>query len=108
MKANIVIDQGADFERSFDVIDDNDQIVDLTDYTGVAEMRKHFSSSNGFSFAVDITAGTGEVTLTMNAVTTNSISSGRYMYDCELTDGDGIVSRLVEGIVTVTPRVRKS
>jgi hypothetical protein len=29
------------------------------------------------------------------------------MYDCELTDVNGAVSRLIEGIVTVTPGVTR-
>ena len=45
--------------------------------------------------------------LSMSANTTNSIAAGRYVYDCELTDSNGIVSRLVEGIVTVTPGVTR-
>lgn len=108
IKANIIIDQGTDFTRSFDIIDDNGQIVDLARYSGISEMRKHYSSSNGYAFAVDITPETGVITLTMNNAITDSITAGRYVYDVELTDSANLVSRVVEGIVTVTPRVRKS
>lgn len=107
IKANIVIDQGSDFQFTFDLTDDNDQAIDLTNYTGIAEMRKHYTSSNGYSFVVSLNGPEGEISLSMNNVTTNAISAGRYVYDCELTDIDGVVSRIVEGIVTVTPRVRK-
>lgn len=108
IKANLIIDQGTDFSVGFDLTDDNDQILDLTGYTGRAEMRKHYTSSNGYVFSVSISGNTGELNLTMNAVTTNSISAGRYVYDCELEDVDGLISRVVEGIVTVTPRVKKT
>ena len=106
-KANIIIDQGTDFSTSIDVIDDNGDIVDLAGYTGAAQLRKHYTSSTATDFTVAITAGSGTVALSMNAATTNAISAGRYVYDCELTDGSGIVSRIVEGIVTVTPGVTR-
>lgn len=107
LKANIVIDQGTDFETTIDVIDDNGNIVDLSGYTGAAQMRKHYTSSTATNFTVSITAGAGLVTLSMNAATTNAIAAGRYVYDCELTDGSGVVSRIVEGIVTITPGVTR-
>lgn len=107
IKANIVIDQGADFSTSINVTDDNGDPVDLTSYTGAAQMRKHYTSSNSTSFVVT-TNGSGVVSLTMNAATTNTLVPGRYVYDCELTDtSSNTVSRLVEGIVTVTPQVTR-
>lgn len=107
IKAHITIDQGATYSTSIDVTDDNGDPVDLTGYTGVAQMRKHYTSSNSHSFTVDVLSGSGTVTLSMNATTTANITAGRYVYDCELTDGSGTVSRLVEGIVTVTPQVTR-
>lgn len=108
LKTNLNLDQGTDFEFRFDMLDDNDELIDLTNYTGIAEMRKYYTSATGYEFNVSINANTSEVILTMNNSTTSTISAGRYMYDCELTDGDGKVSRIIEGIVTVNPRVIKS
>lgn len=107
IKANLIIDQGADFETSINVTDDYDNIVDLTGYTGVAQMRKHYSSITNYAFTVSIQPMDGVVTLSMSANTTNSITAGRYVYDCELTDPGNKRSRLVEGIVTVTPQVTR-
>ena len=107
IKANIVIDQGTSFATTIDVTDVDGNVIDLTDFTGAAQMRKHYTSSTYYAFAVAISAETGEVTLSMNANTTNNIAPGRYMYDCELTDTAGTVSRIVEGIVTVTPGVTR-
>jgi hypothetical protein len=107
LKANIVIDQGTTFQTSINVTDDNDDVVDLTGYTAVAQMRKHYTSSNATSFTASISPSIGIVTLSMNASTTNTITAGRYVYDCELTDANGAVTRLVQGIVTVTPGVTR-
>jgi hypothetical protein len=107
IKANIVIDQGSTFQTSINVTDENDDIVDLTGYTAAAQMRKHYTSSNATSFSTNISPSIGVVTLSMTANTTNLLVPGRYMYDCELTDSNGLVTRLVEGIVTVTPGITR-
>lgn len=107
IKAHIQIDQGANYSTSIDVTDDAGDPVDLTGYTGAAQMRKHYTSTNAHAFTVAIANASGVVTLSMNATVTANITAGRYVYDCELTDGSGTVSRLVEGIVTVTPQVTR-
>ena len=43
----------------------------------------------------------------MTANATANVVAGRYVYDVELVDGGGVVTRLLEGIVTVTPQVTK-
>lgn len=108
VKGNIVIDQGTDFETTVTMTDDDDDIIDLTGYTGQAQMRKHYTSSNSYSFGVTINGLAGEVTLSMNSATTNTLTAGRYVYDCEITQtSSGKKSRIVEGIVTVTPQVTR-
>lgn len=107
IKANIVIDQGSTFQTSINVTDDNDEPVNLTEYSADAQMRKHYTSLTSYSFTTTISPDLGIVTLAMDANTTNNIAPGRYMYDCELTDQNGAVTRLVEGIATVTPGVTR-
>ena len=107
IKANLQIDQGADFSTEIDVLDDNGDIVNLTGYSGAAQMRKHYTSSASTNFIVAVNASGGTVTLSMNAATSATVTPGRYVYDCELTSAGNTVSRLVEGIVTVTPQVTR-
>jgi len=107
IKANITIDQGTDFSTEIDVLDENGDVVDLTGYSGAAQMRKHYTSSTSTAFNVAINASGGTVTLSMNAATSANVTAGRYVYDCELTSSGNTVSRLVEGIVTVTPQVTR-
>ena len=107
IKANLQIDQGADFSTDIDVTDDNNEAVNLAGYSGAAQMRKHYTSSTSTAFTVAINASGGTVTLSMNATTSANVAPGRYVYDCELTSSSNVVSRLVEGIVTVTPQVTR-
>ena len=107
LKANLVIDQGTDFSTTIDVTTEDGTIVDLTGYTGAAQMRKHYTSTVAYAFTVTTGGTAGTVTLSMNSATTANIAAGRYVYDCELTDTANTVSRLVEGIVTITPQVTR-
>lgn len=106
-KANLLIDQGATFSTTVTVTDDEGIAMNLSGYTGAAQIRKHYTSSNSVNFSVSIAGSDGEVTLGLTANATSLISPGRYVYDCEITNGNGIVSRILEGIVTVTPEVTR-
>jgi hypothetical protein len=108
IKANLIIDQGTSFDTTVNVSDEDNNPIDLTGYTGAAQMRKHYSSLTAYAFVVTVNQEAGTVTLTMNAATSNSIPYGRYVYDCELTKAStGTVIRLIEGIVTISPQVTR-
>jgi hypothetical protein len=105
-KVNIVLDQGTTFNTSFTFTDDVDNPIDFTSYTAASQMRKSYSSSTSHAFTVGLTSN-GIITLGMNSNTTTQITAGRYLYDLEVTDINGVRSRLVEGIVTVTPEITR-
>jgi hypothetical protein len=105
-KVNIVIDQGATFNTTYTIHDAIDEPIDFTGFTANSQIRKAYSSSNSYTFDVAL-SNSGLVTLSMNAATTNSITAGRYVYDVEVESQSGIRSRIVEGIVTVTPQVTR-
>lgn len=107
IKSNIVIDQGTDFEFTVNVADANSEIVTLSGYNGYAQLRKHYTSSRKYDFNVAVTANTGEITLTMSANTSANITAGRYVYDCIVVSNANTVSRIIEGIVTINPRVTR-
>jgi hypothetical protein len=106
-KANLKIDQGSDFSTSITLTDDDGSALNLTGYTGAAQLRKYYTSTTSIDFNVDVDANTGAVSLSMTSNTTNHIEAGRYVYDVELTDTSGTVSRILEGIVTITPGVTR-
>lgn len=104
-KINITLDQGTTFNTSFVIVDEGDAPVDFTGYTANSQMRKSYSSSASFPFTVSL-SNTGVVVLSMSANVTNTVTAGRYVYDVEVENG-GVRSRIVEGIVTVTPQVTR-
>lgn len=104
-KANITIDQGTTFSSGIDLLNDNDEAVDVTNYTARGQIRKHYSSSNAVSFTT--TLSNGSLVISLTAAQTANMVAGRYVYDIELVDPSNTVLRILEGIVTVTPEVTR-
>lgn len=106
-KVNLVIDQGTSFETTVTLKDDSDDLLNLTGYAAAGQVRKHFTSSNSTSFSITLGGANGTMTLALSANSTANIVAGRYVYDVELTDTNSKISRIMEGIVTVTPQVTR-
>lgn len=106
-KANLIIDQGATYNTTVTLTDSNGDVINLTGYSGAAQMRKSYTSSTAYSFDVLIGSTNGTITLSMAANTTAGIPGGRYLYDVELTDTAQNISRVFEGIVTVNPNITR-
>jgi len=104
-KANISIDQGTSFSTSIILTDESGGLLDLSAYTANAQIRRWYTSSNSVTF--DTSLSEGQVTLSLNSSSTALLTRDRYVYDVILTDGNDIVTRVVEGIVTVNPRVTR-
>ena len=108
IKANLTVDQGTTFTTTLNLTDSSDIPINLDNYTYSAQLRKHFTSSNSTSFTVSGGGNTGILTLALSANATSNLTFGRYVYDVEITEtSSGAVTRVVEGIVTVTPNVTR-
>jgi hypothetical protein len=115
MAANydIVMDQGATFNRVITWQDSQAIPVNLTGYTARMQIRSEVDSStaalsltteNG-RIALGGTAGT--ITLTVSATDTVAVTAGEYVYDIELVSGSGTVTRLLQGCFTVDAEVTR-
>lgn len=107
IKANIIVDQGTDFYTAVNLTDDDENIIDLTGFTANGQIRKTYTSSNAVTFGINLQSSNGIVELTLTKAQTANIVAGRYVYDVFLTNSSNVSSRIVEGIVTVTPRVTR-
>ena len=105
---DLVIDQGSDFAIDL-TITEGGSAKNLTGYSGRAQLRTtHAASSATASFTVSVVNATnGTMKMEMQASTTTGIAAGRYVYDVEITSGEGIVTRVVEGQIEVTPGVTR-
>lgn len=108
VKTNLIIDQGSSFNTTLNVVNSEGAPFNLTGYTGAAQMRKTYTSSTAYDFTVAIgDALGGALVVSMSSTTTASIPAGRYVYDVEITDAAGAVTRVVQGLVTVSPEVTR-
>lgn len=106
-KANLVIDQGSTFSTDLNLTDENGDPLNLSGYTANSQVRKWYTSTNASAtFTTSINVDSGVITLSLSANQTSNLISGRYVYDVEINDGSA-VSRIVEGIITVTPQVTR-
>lgn len=106
IKSNLVIDQGSDYTVTVNLTDENGDALDLTDYTGRAQMRKSPTATTKKDFTVAVNEA-GSITLSMTSAYTAAITAGRYMYDAEIISSANAVTRVIEGIVTVTPEITR-
>jgi len=99
--ANITINQGFDFSKTFVSRESDGSASNLTGFTGKAQIKKHPDTSTSKSFSITITAATGQVAIAMTSGVTSGITPGRYLYDVKLTSSAGAVSRLTQGTALV-------
>jgi len=110
---DILIEQGATFSRTFVWKDSSEVAVDLTGYTARMQIRKTKSGSTVYITATTendgITLGgdEGTVLVTIPAADTADLEILRGVYDVELIDSEGVVTRLVEGAVEVSREVTR-
>ena len=116
-QANIRIDQGAEFETTIIIEDENSDRVNLANYNIFAQIRKTYTSSKFWHFDIDMTyAEEGELKIRLPSARSIDIKPGRYMYDIygefilnnvEWPDEAAKIYKFVEGIADVVPRITK-
>ena len=104
IKANIVIDQGADFTAEIELLDTDGDPYDLSDHIIAASMRKNYASSTSIDFVCSPRQDptTGYLFMSLDDSVTKDIEPGRYLYDVVIEDLAGFRTRVVEGIATIT------
>jgi hypothetical protein len=104
----LYMDQGATFSNVINLTDDvTNDVINITGYTVRSQMRRSYYSTNpSANITCTITnAANGEVTLTLPATATANLKAGRYLFDVQTIDTSNNVVRILEGIMTVTPRI---
>ena len=104
--SNIVIEQGFDFQTTFELEDSTtNEPLDLTGYTVTSQIRKVYTSTTAISLTTEITdALTGELKVSLASTETSNIKVGRYVYDIKLVspaNPTSTISKAVEGSVLV-------
>lgn len=107
MAVNIEVPQGADFQITFNLVDEAGADFDGTEYTALSQFRKHYHSNTGVSFTTAIS--NNHLTLSLTANQTLSLDEGKYVYDVLLVNSNTEIStRIIEGILLLTPGVTRN
>jgi len=106
--SNLTIDQGTTFTANIDCTASDDAALNLTGYTVAGQLRKTYDSTTNTPFvAIIANALTGRIQISLTPTQTGALAAGRYVYDVEITDQTGIITRVVEGQVEITPGVTR-
>ena len=108
-KHNFTLEQGSTFDRQI-TVQENNTALNLTGYSARMQMRStHDSSSIALTFTATIAspASNGIINLSATAGNSTNVEEGMYVYDLEIESSGGVVTRLMEGKVTVTPEVTR-
>ena len=105
---NIIVEQGSSFAQKITVKTDGTP-KNLTGYSARAQIRPTRTSATlTATFSCTVNPPSGEVLMNLSPDQTTGIAPGRYFYDLELyTSGDTVVSRILQGEVTVSPEVTR-
>jgi len=108
--ANLRIEQGATFTSDITVTNTDGTAFNLTGHTSSAKMALGYSSTRTrtqFTTSIANDPTTGVITLSLSADQTSNLEApARYVYDVEiLKTSDSTITRVIEGIITVSPSV---
>jgi hypothetical protein len=108
----LFMDRGADFSTTIAINDDSTNAPqNLMGYIVTSQMRKSLISINATANLVCSipSPNTGEIFIEMSSANTANISPGTYFFDVRTRNvlGGNGVSRLVEGIIIVSPSITR-
>ena len=106
---DLYIDQGADFETNLDLLADDGTSINISGYSFSSQIRKSYYSANATANLVIVItdAANGNTLVTLDSANSANIFPGRYVYDVRMKDSSNTITRVVEGIITVTPQVTR-
>ena len=110
---NLVIYQGATFDQTFIWKDPSNNPINLAGYTARMMVRTAIDAATPFitltteNGGITLGGSAGTVVLTMTAVQTAAITETIGVYDLELVATGGVVTRFLQGTVTISKEVTR-
>jgi hypothetical protein len=112
-KLDIVVEQGATFNRTLTWKDEAGTPFNLTGYTARMHMREHLASGTPFltltteNGGIVITPALGKLELIASVTATESIIAASGVYDLEVVSSSGVVTRLLQGNLRIERNVSR-
>lgn len=105
MSTNLEIVKNSDYTRTFTVLDSDNNAINLSTYTLIAQIRRNHNSSEYVSFTMTVTdAINGKVSMVLPHAITDTLE-GKYMYDIFLIDNTQKRYRIEDGLITIIPNI---
>jgi len=116
-KRDLTVDQGSDVAIELHLVEEDNTPKDIEGYFVSGMIKKTYNTTDSdyiFNFSVSYgqPLTDGIINLFLDKSVTGSMKAGRYVYDVELRNTDGIdsattIERILEGKLTVTPSVTR-
>lgn len=110
---DFTLEQGSTFTRDFIYKDANGAVVNLTGYSARMQIRQFKESEEKLFEATTangklvIAGALGKITLTIQPSDTNTVKFSQGVYDLEIESAGGVVTRLLQGVVTFDKQVTR-
>lgn len=110
--SNITVKQGTTIEWAYTLNDATNTVIDITDWSLACQVRKTFDATTPVLTPVVTNGGvTGTFTLRLEPAMTSDVrfsgDSLECVYDVEVTDQGGAVTRIAEGTFTISREVTR-
>lgn len=102
---NLVIHKGTYFEETFALTAEDELGLNLNNNTATAKLKKHPTAGVAYTFSTTLTISDSTVKISMSPEVTDTLPSGRCVYDLVLTSSGGVPTKVVEGTVIVEESV---
>jgi hypothetical protein len=104
---NFIVEKNADYSTEINITNEsNGAPLNLAGYTAEAKMKKSHTSSTFYNINVEFADRIGGILrIFLTNIETSNIPAGRYVYDVVINSPNGIKTRVVEGIIEVSPGV---
>ena len=109
---NSTIDQGSDWYLTLVYQNSAGTAINLTGYTANMQLRLTVNSATAAltlstASGITITGATGTIAIRATAVQTAALTAQNYVYDLEIVSSGGVITRLIQGTLTVSAEVTR-
>lgn len=107
----LYIDQGSDFSTTINIVDENTNLPEnASGYVITSSLRRSVLSPNSSANLVCSIVNPlgGEISIELDAANTSNLRPGNYLFDVRIyKPATSEYSRLIEGVIYVTPSITK-
>jgi hypothetical protein len=109
--ANLIVDQGADFETTVVLEDERSDPINLTTYALTGQIRRTYKSTTATNFVLSNVGvpTNGVIMIRLLGSVSATMKSGRYVYDVYAKSvSQNKTYKVLEGMLEIVPGVTRS